>query len=126
MSAYVYVYTTRGRRARNLPATAKIPECAPSPRLIRRYTNSGILPCLLILPHALCSQRWAHNVRLDVDAQGYLTQVTADAEPQGCIRLHGDAVPGMPNLHSHAFQRAMAGLAEVAGNPQDSFWTGAI
>lgn len=30
---------------------------------------------------------------------------------------------GMPNLHSHAFQRAMAGLAEVAGNPNDSFWT---
>ena len=29
----------------------------------------------------------------------------------------------MPNLHSHAFQRAMAGLAEVAGNPNDSFWT---
>lgn len=74
-------------------------------------------------PRALLPEGWAHNVRLDVDAQGYLTQVTADAEPQGCIRLHGDAVPGMPNLHSHAFQRAMAGLAEVAGNPQDSFWT---
>jgi formimidoylglutamate deiminase len=29
----------------------------------------------------------------------------------------------MPNLHSHAFQRVMAGLAEVAGDPQDSFWT---
>ncbi len=74
-------------------------------------------------PRALLPEGWAHNVRLDVDAQGYLTQVTANAEPQGCIRLHGDAVPGMPNLHSHAFQRAMAGLAEVAGNPQDSFWT---
>ena len=29
----------------------------------------------------------------------------------------------MPNLHSHAFQRAMAGLAEVAGTSDDSFWT---
>lgn len=66
---------------------------------------------------------WAHNVRLEVDAHGQLAQVTTNADSDGCLRLHGDVVPGMPNLHSHAFQRAMAGLAEVAGNPQDSFWT---
>ena len=72
---------------------------------------------------ALLPTGWAHDVRLDVDSQGQLTQVTPNAEPDGCLRLQGDIVPGMPNLHSHAFQRAMAGLAEVAGNPQDSFWT---
>ncbi|WP_447878916.1 formimidoylglutamate deiminase [Serratia fonticola] len=72
---------------------------------------------------ALLPTGWAHNVRLDVDALGQLAQVTPNADPDGCLRLHGDVVPGMPNLHSHAFQRAMAGLAEVAGNPQDSFWT---
>ncbi|HEX7348653.1 MAG TPA: formimidoylglutamate deiminase [Rhodanobacteraceae bacterium] len=33
------------------------------------------------------------------------------------------ALPGMPNLHSHAFQRAMAGLAERRGPGADSFWT---
>lgn len=33
------------------------------------------------------------------------------------------ALPGMPNLHSHAFQRAMAGLAERRGPSDDSFWT---
>ncbi|HEX5354456.1 MAG TPA: formimidoylglutamate deiminase [Rhodanobacteraceae bacterium] len=33
------------------------------------------------------------------------------------------ALPGMPNLHSHAFQRAMAGLAERRGPGDDSFWT---
>jgi formimidoylglutamate deiminase len=32
-------------------------------------------------------------------------------------------VPGIPNLHSHAFQRAMAGLAERQTHPEDSFWT---
>ncbi|MEO8809895.1 MAG: formimidoylglutamate deiminase [Rhodanobacter sp.] len=32
-------------------------------------------------------------------------------------------LPGMPNLHSHAFQRAMAGLAERKGKPEDSFWS---
>jgi formimidoylglutamate deiminase len=72
---------------------------------------------------ALLPTGWAHNVRLDVDAHGQLAQVTTNADPDGCLRLHGDVVPGMPNLHSHAFQRAMAGLAEVAGDPQDSFWT---
>ncbi len=32
-------------------------------------------------------------------------------------------LPGIANLHSHAFQRAMAGLAERQTHPQDSFWT---
>ena len=32
-------------------------------------------------------------------------------------------LPGIPNIHSHAFQRAMAGLAERQTNPTDSFWT---
>jgi formimidoylglutamate deiminase len=41
----------------------------------------------------------------------------------GADICHGPVLPGMPNLHSHAFQRAMAGLAEVALNPEDSFWT---
>ncbi|MBP1015852.1 formimidoylglutamate deiminase [Serratia fonticola] len=72
---------------------------------------------------ALLPTGWAHNVRLEVDAHGQLAQVTPNTDSDGCLRLHGDVVPGMPNLHSHAFQRAMAGLAEVAGNPQDSFWT---
>lgn len=35
----------------------------------------------------------------------------------------GWALPGIANLHSHAFQRAMAGLAERQTHPEDSFWT---
>ena len=38
-------------------------------------------------------------------------------------RISGVAVPGLPNLHSHAFQRAMAGLTERRGSEADSFWT---
>ncbi|KFN48619.1 formimidoylglutamate deiminase [Arenimonas composti] len=38
-------------------------------------------------------------------------------------RCRGWSVTGMPNLHSHAFQRAMAGLAERQTHPEDSFWT---
>src|SRR5690349_12240854 len=39
---------------------------------------------------------------------------------RGC---RGWSITGMPNLHSHAFQRAMAGLAERQSHPEDSFWT---
>jgi len=72
---------------------------------------------------ALLPAGWAKNVRFEVGADGLLTNVQADAERQGAELMNGPVVPGMPNLHSHAFQRAMAGLAEVAGNPNDSFWT---
>lgn len=72
---------------------------------------------------ALLPTGWARNVRLQVDATGLLGEVQADASAEGAERLNGPLLPGMPNLHSHAFQRAMAGLAEVAGNPNDSFWT---
>jgi formimidoylglutamate deiminase len=72
---------------------------------------------------ALLPQGWASDVRLEVSAAGDLTAVTAGAPAEGATRLAGPVIPGMPNLHSHAFQRAMAGLAEVAGNSEDSFWT---
>lgn len=72
---------------------------------------------------ALLPSGWASNVRLEVSAAGVITHLAADAEAVGAERLEGPLLPGMPNLHSHAFQRAMAGLAEVAGNPNDSFWT---
>lgn len=72
---------------------------------------------------ALLPSGWARNVRFEVGASGLLEQVLPNAGSEGAERLHGPVLPGMPNLHSHAFQRAMAGLAEVAGNPNDSFWT---
>ena len=72
---------------------------------------------------ALLPSGWATNVRFEVSTDGLLSHVQADAERGDALMLNGPVVPGMPNLHSHAFQRAMAGLAEVAGNPNDSFWT---
>ena len=72
---------------------------------------------------ALLPNGWAANVRIEVGADGHLTHIQANADAHGAERLSGPLLPGMPNLHSHAFQRAMAGLAEVAGNPNDSFWT---
>jgi formimidoylglutamate deiminase len=72
---------------------------------------------------ALLPDGWASQVRLEVDAAGVISSVQAGACAEGAQSLAGALLPGMPNLHSHAFQRAMAGLAEVAGNPNDSFWT---
>ncbi len=73
---------------------------------------------------ALLPDGWAENVAVTVDARGTIGDVTAGASmPGGAVHLNGIAVPGMPNLHSHAFQRALAGLAEVAGPTDDSFWT---
>jgi formimidoylglutamate deiminase len=71
---------------------------------------------------ALLPEGWAGDVRLEWDRDGTLLRVAAGASPEGAERAAGPVVPGMPNLHSHAFQRAMAGLAETARGG-DSFWT---
>jgi len=85
----------------------------------------------LFAPHALLPEGWARNVRLTWDANGVLTSVTPDATPTpGEARAAGPVLPGMPNLHSHAFQRGFAGLTEyrsvaLAEDPAggDSFWS---
>ncbi len=76
-------------------------------------------------PTALIGRDWADDVLIETDAQGRISAVTPGvAAPADARRAAGPVVPGMPNLHSHAFQRAMAGLAERAGeNAADSFWT---
>jgi formimidoylglutamate deiminase len=71
---------------------------------------------------ALLPEGWAHHVRLEWDAAGDLVRIEPDGAPEGAERAKGTVIPGMPNLHSHAFQRAMAGLAETAEGG-DSFWT---
>ncbi len=72
---------------------------------------------------ALLGGGWARNVRISVAANGAFASVAPDASPAGAERLAGPALPGMSNLHSHAFQRAMAGLTEVRGAGEDDFWT---
>ncbi|MDQ7957069.1 MAG: formimidoylglutamate deiminase [Pseudomonadota bacterium] len=73
---------------------------------------------------ALLPGGWARDVRLDWDAAGRLTAVTPGAAADASIeRAAGPVIPGMPNLHSHAFQRGIAGLTEYRGQAQDSFWS---
>jgi len=72
---------------------------------------------------ARLSDGWARDVTVDVGADGRIAAVSADSAPAGARRIGGACVPGMANLHSHAFQWAFAGLAEVAGPVGDSFWS---
>ncbi|HJV60296.1 MAG TPA: formimidoylglutamate deiminase [Albitalea sp.] len=77
----------------------------------------------LVAPHALLPQGWAAQVLLAWDAAGTLVEVTPGATAGGAMpRAPGVVLPGMPNLHSHAFQRAFAGLTEVRADGEDSFW----
>ena len=77
----------------------------------------------LFAESALLPEGWRRDVRFEIAADGSLAEVQASADAEGATRLAGPVLPGMPNLHSHAFQRAMAGLAERPGPQDDSFWT---
>ncbi|WP_332770375.1 formimidoylglutamate deiminase [Phenylobacterium sp.] len=71
---------------------------------------------------ALLETGWADNVRLTLQG-GRIVRVQDGVPREVHESANGPAVPGLPNLHSHAFQRGMAGLAEVRGPAGDSFWT---
>jgi formimidoylglutamate deiminase len=73
--------------------------------------------------HALLPDGWADGVVLAVDAAGDLVEVARGEAGTGLPTLGRWVVPGMPNLHSHAFQRAMAGTAEHAAGDDDDFWS---
>ena len=60
---------------------------------------------------ALTPQGWQGDVTVAVDGAGLITRVEA-GRLQGAEHLAGIAVPAMPNVHSHAHQRFMLGLAE--------------
>ncbi|RDU97030.1 formimidoylglutamate deiminase [Trinickia dinghuensis] len=78
----------------------------------------------LFAAHAYLPQGWRRDVLLEWNGEGLLSAVTPDAAaPEGVPRASGPIVPGMPNLHSHAFQRAMAGLAEYRAQASDNFWS---
>ena len=77
----------------------------------------------IFAPEAMLPNGWTKDVVIEIDDEGSVAaargrQSAAGAEPAG-----GPVIPGMANVHSHAFQRAMAGLAERMGSPEDSFWT---
>lgn len=78
---------------------------------------------LLWAPHAWLNG-WRKGVLLAAGTDGRWTQIeSAPMPPAGATVLPGPVLPGMVNAHSHAFQRAFAGLAEQRANDHDDFWT---
>ncbi len=91
--------------------------------LTRPAIESGSIAGVLFAEAALLPTGWARDVLLKWDISGRLVSVEQNATPLNAGRSTGLILPGMPNLHSHAFQRAMAGLTEYRANSQDSFWS---
>lgn len=76
-------------------------------------------------PQAWVGGAWARDVLLVTDAQGCWADVLPHAPPArraGASLLRGPVLPGLVNGHSHAFQRAIAGLTERGGGAEDDFW----
>ena len=65
---------------------------------------------------------WAQRVRIDI-AQGRIHAIHVNVAPDHTSECHTVGLPGLYNVHSHAFQRGMAGLTEFPQSTGDSFWT---
>jgi len=71
---------------------------------------------------ALLAGGWTADVRITM-ADGLIRGIASGEAPQQSDERHAIGLPGMCNVHSHAFQRGMAGFAESRGTNDDSFWT---
>jgi formimidoylglutamate deiminase len=72
----------------------------------------------------LTENGWIENAAVQLDTQGTIISIATTTTPQGEY-INGYALPGFQNAHSHAFQYAMAGLAELHSGTgvQDDFWS---
>ena len=79
---------------------------------------------LLWAPQAWIHGAWRAQVQLHIDGTGHFRQVQHGVPcPEGAKVLPGPVLPGLVNAHSHAFQRAFAGLAERRSGQDDDFWS---
>ena len=73
---------------------------------------------------ALLPEGWSRRVVIDVDDGGFIRSVVANSDAADGQALAGPVVPAMPNVHSHAFQRAFAGrTGRSSPDRADSFWS---
>ncbi len=86
-------------------------------RVEQDHRRPGLYCQNLLLPEG-----WRRNVRLEF-ARGRISRIEQNSLPHPGDENHAVVAPGISNLHSHAFQRCMAGLAETRGDDSDSFWT---
>jgi formiminoglutamate deiminase len=91
--------------------------------ILNNLDGKGRIPVKAIFAkRALGPDGWLDDVRISID-NGRFSQIETGQSPQPDDEMHALLLPGMGNLHSHAFQRAMAGLAEMRGPGDDSFWS---
>ncbi len=69
------------------------------------------------------AEGWARDVLFELTHAGDIAKITIGAAQGDAEIAAGPVLPGMINVHSHAFQRALAGCTERAGPGEDSFWT---
>jgi formimidoylglutamate deiminase len=73
--------------------------------------------------HAMLPGGWAADTEIGIDSAGQIAAVRSGVPYAGGAVRAGLVIPGVPNVHSHAFQRAMAGRAEHMVPGADNFWT---
>lgn len=71
---------------------------------------------------AWIDNRWVKDVRLGV-ADGRIASIETGVAAAADDERHRVALPGLCNVHSHGFQRGMAGLSERRSRPDDNFWS---
>src|SRR5688572_3579181 len=71
---------------------------------------------------ALLPEGWVENLRIEMRT-GRITALERNVSARPGEESVAVLLPGMPNLHSHAFQRGMAGLTEYRGPAADNFWS---
>ena len=117
------------RAPARLAAARRADACrrADPPRCSSCASSRNTAPCTaLFAAHALLPAGWARDVLLaGTRGRAHRASRPAPPRPPTCRAPTAPSLPGMPNLHSHAFQRAFAGLTEYrsADSTDDSFWT---
>lgn len=69
------------------------------------------------------AEGWREDVIVEVSAAGMILSIESGSAKSADSILNGIVLPGMPNTHSHTFQRLIAGLTGASGHQQDSFWS---
>lgn len=77
---------------------------------------------MIFAERALLAEGWAGNVRLTV-SEGAIAEIETGAAARPGDAMVDTLLPALANLHSHSFQRAMAGMTERRMRGRDSFWT---